>query len=63
MNTLWQGNIDSVGSGIEVVLQHPVEGRVEGLDVRIIEVSMYYERSILLFVMHHHLRPKKIQIN
>ena len=52
-----------MGSGIEVVLQHPVEGRVEGLDVRIIEVSMYYERCIHPVAMHHHLRPKKIQIN
>ena len=56
MNTLWQGNTDSVGSEIEVGVQHPVEGRVEGFDVITIELSMYYERCILLCVMHHHLR-------
>ena len=63
MNTLWQGNTDSVGSEIEVGVQHPGEGRVEDLDVITIEVSMYYERCILLFVMHHHLRREKNQIN
>ena len=38
------------------MLQHPVEGRVEDLDVRIIELSTYYEGCILPFVMCCHLQ-------